>query len=493
MSGPSPSVPRTADRGFNLATIAAAWLLLAAASAAHFVFETAVAPSVEDRGLVLAVALASTLLLLVAGGWPRLTDLRSLGIRHAAYALLAGMLGLAVAPALVTANRYSDAPAGAVVAFWTLAAWGLLLVAVSAWKARRSLRVAGALVSLVGCMGILGSWERPSSFSLLVRFPREEIAFMIAGVAWAAFAFVTGSLAREHGARAVYALAGAGGLVGALAWGITATGWDLAALLPPASVLPAALTAGIMAVTTAHLVRKAGAHLPGAAMLAGPALITTLLVVEEATGTFGPRPVILTEAWWGAAVAIAGIAVVLTGSRLPAGQPPPHSVLSVVGTGLAIGSAGVALCALALPGVAVVVRGTTAAGATFTADFTLSAFRTVGGWLALAACALALAAWRELPGRVTAAVALAAGVIVSAAHRTLAFTPLHTWMPWIPAEVQHDYGTEYASIVFSEVSTTAQVVGIIGACLALGALLVWRSLSNRSANTVSNNNAGGSG
>lgn len=465
------------------------WLVLAAASAAHFVFQTAVAHSVADPALVFGGAAFSMVLLSLLGDVPRRADMRALGGRRIATAFGAGLLGLAFAPALVLANRFTDAPPGAVVAFWTTGVWGTLLVAASALSTRRPTRAAGALVALVGCMGVLGSWERPSSFSLLVRYPNQEMAFVVAGVAWVAFVAVTGGLAREHGARGVYPIAGLGGLAGALAWGLPASGWELAALIPDGTALPAVLSAALMAALAVHATNRWGAHLPGTAMLCVPVLATTLLAVEQATGTFGPRPIILEEAGWATVVVAAGVAVALAGERRPDGRGVRPLVL--IGSLLAVASLLAAVYALLQPGVLVAVRGTRFSGAVFAAEFALAGFRTVGGWLALAAALLALAAWAERPARMTAALALTAGAVIGVAHSTLAFTPLHTWMPWVPVEIQQDFGTEYASIVFSRVSTAAQVVGIMGACAAMGLLLVWRSLSMRGADLPPASNAGG--
>jgi hypothetical protein len=472
-----------------VAGLVLAWLVLAIAASAHFVFQTAVVPSVADPPLVFGGAVTSALLLLLVGDRPRMADLRALGWQRAALACGAGVLGLAVAPALVIANRYSDAPSGSVVAFWTTAVWGLLLVGASALSARRPTRAAGALVAVVGCMGILGSWERPSSFSLLITFPVEELSFVIAGVAWAAFAVIIGGLARSHGARAVYTLAASGGVLGAAAWGVPASGWDVAALVPPAITLPAVVSAGLVAALTVHLSRVCGVHLPGTAFLTVPALVSTLLAVERATGTFGPQPIILDQAAWGAAVVAAGIAVALVNVRRP--QIRPGRFVLIVGFVGAIASVPLAAYVLLEPGVAVAVRGTTLAGAVFAADFIMEGFRTVGGWLVLAAALLALAVWAEQPARLTSGVALLAGITVAAAHATLRFTPLHTWMTWIPPEIQQDYGTEFASIVFSPVSTQLQVMGIIGACTVLAVFLVWRSLSGRGAHSSTGGNAGG--
>jgi hypothetical protein len=472
-----------------LAGLALTWALLAITASAHFVFETAVVPSVADPALVFGGAVASALLLLLIGDRPRKSDFVALGGQRAALALGAGTLGLMIAPALVVVNRYSDAPAGSVVAFWTTGVWGLLLVGASALTARCPTRAAGALVALVGCMGILGSWERPSSFSLLVQFPAEELTFVIAGVAWAAFAVIIGGLARRHGARAVYSLAALGGLAGAVVWGLPASGWDITALVPPSTALPAVVSAGLVAALTVHLSRRGGAHLPGTALLAVPALISTLLVVERATGTFGPRPIILDEAAWGALLVAVGIATALLGLRRPGTRP--GRVMAVLGFVAAVVALLLAVYALVQPGVQVAVRGTVFSGAVFAADFTMAGFQTVGGWLALAAALLALATWTERPGVTTAAVALVAGVVVAAAHPVLRFTPLHTWMTWIPPEIQQDYGTEYASIIFSPVSTHVQVMGIIGACGVLVLFLVWRSLSSRGEGSSAAGNAGG--
>ena len=473
----------------RLLGLAGLWALLALAGAAHFVFETAVVPSVADPALVVGGALASALLLVLVGDRPRRADLAALGGQRIALALGAGALGLAVSPALVVVNRYSDVPPGAVVAFWITAVWGLLLIAASALSDRLPTRAAGGLVAVVGCMGILGSWERPSSFSLLVRYPAEEIAFVVAGVAWVAFVVIVAGLARTHGSRAPYSLAAFGGVIAALGWALPASGWEFTTLVPPSRALPAVLLAGLVTALTVHVARRGGAHLPGVALLTAPALITALLAVEQSTGVFGPRPIILDEAAWGSVVVAAGIAVAVACVR--PGARGAHRALRVLALSLGVVSLVAALYALAQPGVAVAVRGTTGAGAAFAADFTMRGFQTVGGWMALAAALLALGAWIERPGRGAAALALLSGLALAGAYATLRFTPLHTWMSWIPAEVQHDYGTEFASITFSPVATSAQVVGIVGACSALAVVLVWRSLSMRGPDSPSGSHAGG--
>ena len=486
---PPSSVPLGARSGLVLLGAAATWILLAVVSSAHFVFQTAVVPRVADPSLVFGGVVASALLLLLIGDRPRRADLRALGGQRIALAVAAGALGLAVAPALVVVNRYSDAPPGTVVAFWTTVVWGALLVSASALTFRRPTRAAGALVAVVGCMAILGSWERPSSFSLLVRYPFEELSFVIAGIAWTAFAVIVGGLARTYGVRAVYTLAAAGGFGGALAWGLPASGWDPAVLVPPATALPAVASFGLMVALTVHLTRRFGAHLPGTALLTVPLMVTLLLVVEEATGVFGPRPILVDEAGWGSAVVVAGIVVALAAGRRCSSFP--GKVVAIPGLALVAVSVGAALFALVEPGVAVSVWGTTRTGAEFAADFVISGFRTVGGWMVLATALLAASAWWERSGRVQTALALVAAVTLAASAATIRFTPLHTWMPWIPSEVQHDFGTEFAGITFAPVPVSVQVVGIIGACLALALLLVWRSLSARGPVPRSDGSAGG--
>jgi hypothetical protein len=103
----------------------------------------------------------------------------------------------------------------------------------------------------------------------------------------------------------------------------------------------------------------------------------------------------------------------------------------------------------------------------------MAGFEVLGGWIALgiAVTAVALAAagrqrLRDLPPL------LALGAAAVPAWLSLRFIPLHTWVSWIPPEVQQDYGTEYASIVFTEVQVPWQVASVALSVLACVLLVI---------------------
>jgi hypothetical protein len=315
-------------------------VLLAVAASAHFVFQTAVVPQVADPSLVFGGAVSSALLLLLIGDRPRRADLQALGGQRVALALGAGVLGLVLAPALVVVNRYSDAPPGTVVVVLDDRRMGFASCRGFSDRTRRPTRAAGGLVAVVGCMGIVGSWERPSSFSLLVRYPFEEMSFVVAGIAWAAFAVIIGGLARAYGTRAVYAFAAAGGLAGSLVMGLArigvGRGHSGSACQSPAGSCSRRTCRGAHGASVATGWISSAGHRPASA----PALITGLLVVEQATGVFGPRPILLDQAVWGAVLTAAQ-------SPLPSCGTPMRALrrraVLTVGVVLAAGSVAAAL------------------------------------------------------------------------------------------------------------------------------------------------------
>jgi len=52
------------------------------------------------------------------------------------------------------------------------------------------------------------------------------------------------------------------------------------------------------------------------------------------------------------------------------------------------------------------------------------------------------------------------GLVGAGAWWIVGRTPLHTWVTWIPPDVQQDYGTEYASIVFEPLTVAWQTVAV---------------------------------
>jgi len=456
---------------------AGVWLVLALCATAAFVLQTAVVPHASTAQLVTAVTVGALLFLGVFGGMPRAGDLTSLGARDGAFVACAGVLGAAAAPALVVANRASDVPPGAVVAFWTMAIWGALFLLIGAVASRMPVYAAAALLGVAGAMGVLGNWERPSSFSLLVRYPDREVAMLLAGVLFVGASYTLARLAQKHGQRGVYLPAAISGVVAAVAVGTFAGAGGLTGLAPSPAVASYGAAGGLMFALAVHVTRTVGTRFTGTAFLVGPPLITALLFVEEATGVFGPRPVLLEAAGWstlviGAAVVAAFIPVPGTATHAPVWA---HMRASLARNALALIAAVFAIAGLVAPGVAVTVTGRTGEGAAFNAEFVLEGFRTTGGWLALAIAILLAATLARPLGRRGRAAAAVAGVCAAAVYFSVRFTPIQTWIPWIPPELQHDYGTEYANIVFAPVEVTLQVAAVAVACVTLVAHAAWKS------------------
>ncbi len=475
--------------------LAVAWVLLALAAAATFVFETAVTPFVEDPALVLATAVFTAVLLFLMGGLPGRGVLASLGRARAIALLGAGALGGTLAPALVALSRYSDSPPGTVVAFWTTSVWGALLVLGAALRQRRFGPLSAALLAVVGTAGILGNWERPSSLSLFVAHTSQEVAFVVAGLAWALSVLVAVYVARDHRPALVYTLSGVGTLVSALAWALPAAGWDSASLID-ASVLPAAASRALLLALSLYVAIHAGPRRAGAAWMLAVPLITSLLFVEEATGVFGPRPILVDAAGWASVlIVIAVVLLVVPGGSgrhsarsadRPARAPLPH--LSLVLASLAAASA---LVAFASPGVEVAVRATLDGGGDFAADFRMLGVQTVGGWLAFSVACVAIAAAVGSPTRTQALAGLLGALTALGGHASLAFTPLHVWMRWIPPQVQQDYGSEYATIVFTPVPAPAQLAALALAACALAWISARRMLAHTAGTDASAGTAGG--
>jgi hypothetical protein len=179
---------------------------------------------------------------------------------------------------------------------------------------------------------------------------------------------------------------------------------------------------------------------------------------------------LLAEVVWAGVVCAAGLVIGWMGSSRPIEESLLRSARPTGAIWLGVSAVALAAIGFAAPGVAVAIRGVREIGA-FSADLTMSGAETVGGWIVLGMSLVVLASlWRF--SRAGALRALFALPLAFGGWTVLRFIPLHTWISWIPAEVQQEYGTEYASIVFSPVSLWWQGAALV-AC-ALGAVvLVW--------------------
>ncbi len=468
-------------------------ILFAAALAATgwFSASSLLVNQLPHAALVAGALVVGSVVVYAFSGLPTPARIRRLGTKPAVGAAVSGILLFAVAPLVVLALRRTDAPSGSEVLFFTTAAWGALAVITASLSMRRSslVQLAGAGVGLLGAATILANWERPSSFSPMVKFPDLEIGMLLAGVAFAAASRYLVGLVRAHGLRSVLAVAWSA----ALAFGVIAAAVSLVASPSGASqlslvlsmllvqVLLAGLSAGAFAVAWVSSLRHLGLARSASALFLPPVILTVVAategVVRSATGA---NPV----QWSGAlgGVAIVGVAVVaLLGFEAPDPVPPRPAQSGWIRTsllhGVSVLAAGLALVGLVWPVFEVTLSGALA-GKPWSVTWEMIGAETSLGWLAVAVAFLALAftfdadrfSWPFL--RRLAGLGLVA--ITALSWPFVAETPLRTWTRWLPAEVLQDLGTEYAQMEFVRV---AYPIGVAAIALAVAVAIAMTALS----------------
>lgn len=445
---------------------------LALAVAAHFALQTVLFERIAPLWLLAAETVVAAVTAVVLTGLPARAELAGF-VRERAQRIAAalGVLGLWLPQALVVTHRLSDAPSGSETVFFTTAVWALPAFAAAA-LARRTrptlAQFAAALVAVLGAAAVLANWERPSSFSPLVKFPALEAWMVLGGVAFAAYAF---AVARGRLRTDALALAGGGGatlvaLVVALVSGTPLPSDALSANV--VTVVLAGVSLGIAWWSWTQLASRGLVAEAGAALVLPVALLTSLTFVERAGTVFGPRPVLLVPAGCGAALVLLGIAgawEVRSSSPAWLSKPTRLALLVIAAVALASG-----IAALFLPRIAANVVGHVSNGEAFSAAWKLIGGETAGGWFA-ALIAFALLARVLTRASRPALVAWAlAGAIACGAYLGVANTNLRTWMRWLPPEVQQDYGTEYAQLELKPLTSWPERVAVIGSLAGLIAL-----------------------
>ncbi|MFA5843828.1 MAG: hypothetical protein WC971_03250 [Coriobacteriia bacterium] len=426
--------------------------------------------------VVLAAALGAAV-----GAW-----LLSLG-RGAAHVplerpyLVAGALAFAFAPWLVITHRYTDAPSGTVVLFLTTSVWGLFLTLLGDTPDPRRAsgpRTVAAAAATIAAAAALAVWERPSSFNPFVRFPLESAAFVAAGLAFTAGVALLGRAPSDGGRGGAMRSVAAGAVGAGIVLVLLTSPSALVGLVSPAtlaSLFPVAVASAFVALACLRVLETASPRRLGVAFLLAPVALSVLSAFESAAGPRGVSPID-----WGRAlpasvlVLLAAVAVWMLwrdGPRV-AGAPG-------IGTWIGVAALIAAGVGFAAPSLRAVVSGSLSDGSAYRSSFAMAGYETAGGWLAFA-CALGLLCAGGVRGR-GAAFAWAAGVFVFAAGwLVLAGIPLHTWSGRVPYEVQQDYGSEYARIVFSRLRTPWQIAAV---GLSVAGLLV-RFLRDRRAAVV---------
>lgn len=442
------------------------WAALLALAFATFIgMVVQLAGRVDAAPLVGALVLGALAVAIIGAGRP-LAVVASMDRRDQLLAAIAGLLLVFGAPAVVAAVRMTEAPAGSIVVFWMSGGWAALAALAGAglmWgrsRPRAAVAAAGGLSALVGVAAVVANWERPSSFSPLVRFPSQEVAILAAGALLIAGALLLVRAARDGKIDgALVCATGAGAAAGLIWWALD--GRSTGALLEkPVEFVIAAVAWGIVCIALPRVVRSGGMARAGALMALSPLLLTTLIVLEQVVGVAGPQPMIVTGVAAGALVLLAG-SVALWRSG---GASPESRVRRSAWWWLALLPLAAAVVGLALPSVIATANVSKDTGL-FLGSWTLLGWESVAGLSALALAALAGALSRAERPIVPATLALAA----CAGWTLLSDVPMHVLKAGLAPGIEQYYGTEYGSIALAAVANPWSVAAV---ALAASVLLM---------------------
>ncbi len=463
-------------------------LSLPAGLALAFAAQIGLFSSLAGKGVPVAVFPVAVGVVVMLGapvtGFSDLRSLRDLGMRDLVLAALSGALGLFAAPFLVAINRYSDAPPGSELIFFAGVLWGAMAVLYAAsmlWRRDRwrgsVAALSGALAAVTGAAGVLASWERPSSFSPLVRYAAEEMWMLVAGAAFLAGGLLIARLGRKHGAARPMLVSGAAGTAcGFVAYLVTGAAAQGSYVAENGSTIALwAAAAGITWLLWAEAMRLRRPVAAGASLMLAPSLISLLIFAERVVGVSGPNPLVWTGVAGGTALVVAGTATLARADR--ADDAPAHPAPWVLWAASAL--AAVAAAGLLLPAISAAVT-SNRGGAALDVTWALLGWETVAGWVALSCAALFVAAASD-GSRWSAAASLLAPV----AYIPLVATPYHVLTSWLSSEVQVDFGTEYAAITFKALTAWPARVAVVGAAVGLVVVLTGRTMRPASEPAVS--------
>jgi hypothetical protein len=318
--------------------------------------------------------------------------------------------------------------------------------------------------------GVVADWERPSSFSPLVRFASRELGILLGGVLLLVGGLLLLRAARSARLDGALLWASGSALAASLVWwGASgfATGWGSLAE-QPLVVAVAALSWGFVCSSWPLVLRAWGPAPAAAALSVTPVLLSGLILLEQAVGVAGPQPLIVPGVIAGSLLLAAGaFALVRAGGARSVAVRTPWLIAAAI-------PAACALVALALPAIMVSVDVTVTGGA-FAASWALPGTESVAGWAALALAVLVLvAAYDARP-----IVPLGAVLVAAAAWPWLREVPTHVWSATLAPEIQVYYGTEYGSILFTPIANAPMVAAVIltaAASLAIIAVRLVRPL-----------------
>jgi len=389
--------------------------------------------------------------------------------------LTVSLTGRLQGAAFATAQA-SDAPAGSIVVFWIAGGWAAtaaVVAAVLAWRSdgrtRAATAVAAGLLAFAGVAGVVANWERPSSFSPLVRFPVQELTILAGGALFIGGAYMLLRAARASRIEgALVCATGAAAAAGLIWTALSGIGGGLASLAErPVDVALAALAWGAVCLALPRVLDDRGPARTAATIAVAPVLLTMLIWLEQAVGVAGPQPFIVSGVLAGAVTVTAGAVALWYGQ----GRAEPADALPRGAAIAALAPLLMATVALGLPAIVATAVVSGSAG-DFSGSWTLSGWESLAGVTGFALAAL-LAALVTSRAPLVPAVA---GLAACAAWPFTLSTPMHVLTGWLPPGLEQYYGTEYASIEFSGVTTLVSTASVLLCAAGLLALIVSDSM-----------------
>lgn len=456
--------------------------VLALAFAVHVGMTVSLTGRLQGAAFAAAQAFGALALAVIAAGRP-VAAVQAMTQPARMLALAGGLLGILGPIAVVAGTRMSDAPAGSVVVFWVAGGWALIAaIAAAVLAARRADRtsagvaVAAGLVAFVGAAGVVANWERPSSFSPLVRFPVQELTMLAGGALLLAGAYLILRAARgSHLHGALVCSTGIAAAAGAAWWAVTgfAGGWSSLGERP-VQVAIAALAWGAVCLSLPRVADREGPARVGALLAAAPVLLTTLIWLEQAVGVAGPQPLIVSGVIAGSVTLAAGSAVLWSSVRVRDAASLRWQVRAAAALPLALSAV-----ALLLPAITAHAE-VDGPGGAFSGSWTLLGWESLAGVTAFALAALLLASVSSRGSFMPPI----AGILACAAWPLTLSTPMHVLTGWLPPGLEQYYGTEYASIGFTGASAPVMVAALVTCALGFSALLVSGMLSRSRPDTA---------
>jgi hypothetical protein len=453
--------------------VVAAWIATLVGAAGWFLLTTATLGRANQF-----VALAAAASAAAAVSAMHLGDRTSrVSVSSSATAAAGGVLAFSAAPLLILSQRASDAPSGSETLLFSVVALGFAAVLVSLFSAQErpgAGAVAGAVVAAAGAASLLANWERPSSFSPLVRWPGREAVMLLAALLFAAGTLLVLRAERRSGA-AMRSVAVISAALVAVALAVPALASGATAQQPVPELLIMSLAYALFVTGWLALSGRSGIASAASPLFVVPAALTSLIIAEKIAGVRGTDPIVWAGATAGIAMSIAG-AVALLGSRrdtspTDAHREPRGRALRWWGMGAALLGA----ASLALPAISQAAEGTVGTQEAFSAQWIVAGYQSGAGWAVFASgvCALVVSLVVSRRGRVREwALAALAGLTSAAASAFLGDSTFATWNSWVPGDIQHAYGTEYARLTVTAIVGPGRVfsavlsVGVIAACVA---------------------------